>query len=438
MVYTPTNWQNQPSVATPLSAANLNKIETGVKTVSDVVDTGRLSENSLYSKTQADARYSRGLNVTNPAGLRRWEVALADAANSNAVITVLSDSIGWGVGSDGFPLGDQPGYWDAFRKYAWPVQLRKMFAQRYAVPLAENFIGLTSGWEYASITGTVSSSPSIGPFGGYTTGGAGGRTIDGSASFVTIPATKSGTFTDLDVFVWGADTGVTTPRKPGVSVDGGNQIAASSTPASGFHRLTVTGLADQTHEIVVSGFSTAGSGLSYVSHVVTRYASGVVLNRVARSGATMQDASGGTQSDTSRARAIKASVMPGYTNLLILTLGTNDHAAQVPIADYVARMTEVINEATTGGACVLLLGSPPAATGSTTPITEDAYRAAMRDIAAANPNVAFTDTRDLFGSRSTAFPEGLFPTSTTVHPSRRGHGLIARALFELLTQARFV
>ncbi|WP_144795682.1 SGNH/GDSL hydrolase family protein [Microbacterium paludicola] len=383
-----------------------------------------------------DARYARGLNVTNLAGLRRWEVALADAENSNAVITVMGDSITWGVGSDGNALGDQPGAWDAFRSFAWPVQLRKMLARRTGIPVAENFIGITSGWDYATIAGTASSSPSIGPFGGYTVGGAGGRSLDGSGSTVTIPATKSGTFTDLDVWIWGTGSGVSNPRKPGVSVDAGLQIAAASTPAADFHRLTVSGLADSTHEIVISGFSTSGSGLSYVSHVVTRYSRGIVVNRVGRSGATMQDASGGTQADTARARAIKASVMPGFTNLLIISLGTNDHGAQVPIADYKSRMQEVITEAVNGGACVLLLGEAPAANGSSTTITENAYRNAMRELALANTHVAFTDTRDLFGGRTAAFGEGLFPTSSTVHPSRRGHGLIARSLFELLTQAR--
>lgn len=30
MTYTPTNWQDEPSTATPLSAANLNKMEAGI------------------------------------------------------------------------------------------------------------------------------------------------------------------------------------------------------------------------------------------------------------------------------------------------------------------------------------------------------------------------------------------------------------------------
>jgi hypothetical protein len=69
MPYTPTNWQNQPSTATPLSADNLNKIETGVKSVTDVVDTGRLSDSALSGTYETVLVWASGAYPARPAGI---------------------------------------------------------------------------------------------------------------------------------------------------------------------------------------------------------------------------------------------------------------------------------------------------------------------------------------------------------------------------------
>lgn len=83
MPYTPTVWQNKPSTATPLSAANLNKIETGIKIVSDVVDTGRLSEDAL-SGTYARSERRRD---TTPivTGSRIADSRLGDGSDGDGV-----------------------------------------------------------------------------------------------------------------------------------------------------------------------------------------------------------------------------------------------------------------------------------------------------------------------------------------------------------------
>lgn len=42
MAYIPTKWENFPSTDTPLNAANLNKLEQGVKALHDALDSGEL------------------------------------------------------------------------------------------------------------------------------------------------------------------------------------------------------------------------------------------------------------------------------------------------------------------------------------------------------------------------------------------------------------
>lgn len=42
MAYTPTVWENEPSTKTPLNAENLNKLEQGVKSLHDALDSGEL------------------------------------------------------------------------------------------------------------------------------------------------------------------------------------------------------------------------------------------------------------------------------------------------------------------------------------------------------------------------------------------------------------
>jgi lysophospholipase L1-like esterase len=415
-------------------AASVASLET-------LVDDGRLSEPAL-SATIAGAveTGTAGLAPTfetvNLAGLRRWGAARADALFRPVVITCLTDSIGWGVGSDGVATETSGPYDPAqqalYRAQAWPVQLRRMLAQRMGQPWADDFVGVTSGWSQATRSGTTNSA-SIGPFGGYTIGGAGGHVLAGTAATVTIPAANVRPFTDLDIFYWGADSGVSNQTEPTVSVDGVTVHTSSAAANPGdLLKLTLTGLSDAAHEVILRGV--AGGRSVYLSHVVTRRSTGFVVNRVGRPGANTTDATGGSQTGTSKTRVLKAN--RSDADLLIISLGANDQPQQVPLATFSANLQAQIDVQVAAGGCVLLLGAPPLAAPSAG-ISEQAYRDAMSDLAEANTHVAFADIRSVFGTYSDAYALGLYPTNTTVHPSRRGAGVIAQPVLDLLMLPRY-
>lgn len=58
MAYTPTKWENSPSTNTPLNADNLNKLEQGVKSAHDSlnsVSTGKLDKSAVVQTTGSSA-----------------------------------------------------------------------------------------------------------------------------------------------------------------------------------------------------------------------------------------------------------------------------------------------------------------------------------------------------------------------------------------------
>ncbi|AWZ25636.1 hypothetical protein CEJ39_16970 [Rhodococcus pyridinivorans] len=138
----------------------------------------------------------------------------------------------------------------------------------------------------------------------------------------------------------------------------------------------------------------------------------------------------------SKTRLLQSTIMPGITDLLIVALGTNDQSQQVPLAEYRARLQDMIDTQVGGSGCVLLLGEPPASAPTGT-LTEQNYRDTMKALAQDNTHVAFTDMRDLYGPHAEAFGMGLYPTNATVHPSAKGAGVMANAVAELLLLPRY-
>lgn len=362
-----------------------------------------------------------GLDVRNPDKLSRWSAALGSAHLSPAVITVLGDSITEGVGSDGTAGGTGPNAWEVHRQNSWAVILRKLMARAHGIPVAENVISLSPRWGYATLGAGTTVSSSTGAYGNLPNCGG----ISVALSTATIPASKSGRFTALDVFYWGNESGVSGANIPGIDIDGVNKYTHplnDGTQGGNLNIKTIMGLTDSTHEIVLSG-------RGYIPYVVPRFDTGVVVNRIGVSGASTTDAKGTHQ------RHIDSAVMRGYTDLLILALGTNDHGAQTPIATFKANLQVLIDAAVAGGASVLLVGEPPSSSGGATAIKESEYRTAMVELSDASTHVAYLDLLPVFRDRNTAWLDGMWPSQFTVHPSRKGHRLMAKSTFDALPLA---
>ncbi|NKT77241.1 hypothetical protein GS882_03265 [Rhodococcus hoagii] len=400
------DWKNDPDSSTPITAEAIEHIEDGVQRAHVAIDRASIGS----------------LRVTNLEGLQRWADARGNALIRPVSISALGDSITWGVGSDDTANTTDE---DVMRQRSWCVQLRKRLNLTWGAQDANGWMGLRPAFASGALTSGATASASIGPYGSFSGGGV-SITPGGTVSWPT--SSKLGAFTEIDVWYWGSDAAVTTPREPLVTIDGTARNSPTADSATGsLRKVTVTGLADTAHEVVLS---TAGGTCYLFGVTVRRSPSGFVVNRVAKSGATTNDICG-TQTGAARTRNIDAALLD--SDLLILALGTNDQGSQVALDKYKANLQEVIDRQVARGGCVLLIGEPPRAV-PTGEITENQYRDAMRSLAGgSNPHVAYTDWRDFFGDGAEAFHRGLFPTYNTVHPSAKGHGVIANAMYELLT-----
>lgn len=368
-----------------------------------------------------------GLRVTNLAGLRRWGDARGAALVRPVSISTLGDSVSWGVGSDDTANTTNE---DVMRERAWCVQLRKRLNRAWGTPDAHGWMGLRPAFASGEVTSGATASSSIGPYGSF----SGGGVSITSGGTVTWPAatSKLGAFTEIDVWYWGSEAGVTGPREPLVTVDGTAKNApAASSVAGNLNKVTVTGLTDATHEVVLS---TAGGTCYLFGVTVRRGSTGFTMNRVAKSGAKTTDIFG-SQTGAAKARNIDAALLD--SSLLIVALGANDQSGQVPLETYKSTIQDVIDRQVARGGCVLLAGEPPRAV-TTGEIGEPEYRTAMRSLAGgANKHVAYVDWADFMGTGVEAYQRGLFPDYNTVHPSAKGHGVIADAMFELLSRTTY-
>jgi lysophospholipase L1-like esterase len=365
--------------------------------------------------------------VRNRANLARFETALATKACP--VITVIGNSITWGVGSDGIGTGPTSGFVEVYRQNAWPVLLRKRLAMMGGYQPCENFVGVSSLFGYATnLQGTAAGNQGTGPF-GYLTGGGGMYIPDTTAAF-DIAAAKLGSFTDLDVLYWGTGSSVAGGYSPQVFIDD-VQVAAGGVASSGNLAVqTVTGFTDTAHKITLKG--TGSSNGCFVAGVVPRRSAGIVVNRIAIPGARAVDVSGSLVGFTTvqQTRNLDAAVTAGYSDLVIIQFSANEVYQQTTLSDYQAALNAIISRASAtvsfpATACVLLLGDPmntDAETGYA--IKRSDYLGVMKTISDTNPVVAYADMNDVFGDRATGEALGLWPGGT-VHPTLEGHRRMA-------------
>jgi hypothetical protein len=394
-----------------------------------------------------------GLTVNNPYGLRRWWAALAGAYFAQAVVNVYGDSVSVGAGSDGLSGANDPSADATYRARGWVSQLGSLFATTYGTINAGpgTITGVDPGARVVLAAGA-----SISRATGAWEGGIKLQGGNSNTATYTLAAC-----TEIDIYAW--DGGKGTFR---YAVDGGSTTTVGAYTNDGannytYNKTTITGLANTTHTLVITSSVTAGAtGDNYIAAVVPRLTTtGVLVNRIARSGYTSQVLVGqdsnlsGLSADV-RSRLIAAETKAPVPHLAVLAMGTNDFKLQnstdvsstaIPGSTpttFKANLTTFATQVIANGGCVLLLGEPRReATDYPSPVTytEQQYIDAMRSLAQATDHVAFMDMGDLFGNNASGQALGFQYSSGagggwSVHPTLAGHGAIAHAVHAVLRQ----
>jgi lysophospholipase L1-like esterase len=399
---------------TSTSSASLS-ITTGAATIAITSITG----GAAAGITVADAGgYYAGTNVetvlasipvasriTQPRHLRRWYTKLATANASRATISVHGDSIVLG----GYAGGTTSADW---RKSGLATQLRLKFASTYG-STGGGAIKFTSEYDEVTLSGGSTSS---------TTGPQQqGRSLS-AGNTITIAPIES--FTGFSLAYWNQGGSFS------YAIDGGGATTVTPTGTDVMSVVTVTGLSNTTHSVVIAQVSgTPHVGWFRPTNAVT---TGVVVDRFGRSGATALSLAFATTTSANRTRLLDASFNAPGTDLAIIAVGANDIAAQSPTPSDFYTLLKVISDYVSGtvGGCTLLVAGPRYSTDLT--YTQAEYYAQMELLANTDDHVAFIDLADLWISYDTVNQSDLDFMYDTIHPNAQGHHSYAQWLAEAL------
>lgn len=261
---------------------------------------------------------SQGIRITNLRGLRRWRAALASSEYGVARINCLGDSVTMGTYSNdsSIPIDS--------------VSDAQGYVGRLRAKLARALGATAAGYMPANdsrntLTGVGALTPTVGPListvrtdGNPVLGGALPLPVAATISFpvpacTTIEIIYLDSNTNSTAGGVGANTGTFS-----YAVDGGGATttSADNTYPIYYKRITISGLANTTHTLLLTGVSAT----CYIVGIVYYGASGVVVNRLGVSGGTCLDVYGnGVVSHLSAGgvQRIAAALSPSYAPVTI-------------------------------------------------------------------------------------------------------------------------
>lgn len=440
--------ENHPPAQGPQGPPGLpgvNAVPADTAVAAYVTTPGAQSRAAVLDAAAGGMQTKRYPDPVNLTALETARNAMLMCRRAPIIITCVTDSIGWGVGVDGLDAsttGALSPQQDIYRENAWPYQLAAALNNPYGLPPVNGWLGPgytsdVSTWAAATSALLSNLDRSQGPFGYQTGSNRGGAIIrhGGYSEWNTNTLTRP--FTELDVLVWAgpefADAGF-----PSIFVDGA-KVYTGGLPTGGvtsqLSTITVTGLTNKRHTVRVTNdtdaVNSAGAGLNvYGGFIVPRNSSGIVVNRIGSPGATTVDAVG-DPANMNRPRTINSAVIPGYSDLVIIALSTNDYLFQTPIPTFKQNIARLIDAA----ACPVLLLDGPPVNSVNNAIKPPEYTQQLVDLAHERATVAFAPLSALFGARADGVGRGLFATSTTVHPSWTGARAIADYVAWVLTRS---
>ncbi|MET0238468.1 MAG: hypothetical protein ABW184_01095 [Sphingobium sp.] len=407
----------------------------------------------IASRAQT-TQLGQGAILTNPRGLRRFRAALGDALFSPVHIGCYGDSITEGVGTENAssipntPVADRDG---------WPGQIRAALARRFGTFGGGAILPFFSGTDSrVTLTGSVTADNGLGPC------VRGGRVRTDRSMAFTLPSC-----TAFDIIYWaGGSADGTLIGGFEYSTDGGSTwttgLAGGVNASPGFRILKVTGLADAVRTVTIRGLH--ATNLQHVTGVRYHNSQGVVVSRWGRAGWTVLDTLAigeGTRNSAAvniaYARERMLAMFGGFQeHLTVISLGENDANLQlVPMGGgtggeaigplyttpdtYETCLRQIVSRVVAAGGCALLLNTALRPVGAVPAGGQSyyAYHQAARRIAGDTDHVAHLSMADRWGrdgdiSAAESLALGMFSSSTSVHPSRRGYGDMANALLQTL------
>lgn len=383
------------------------------------------------------------LPLTNPSGLKRWRQAYGDARFANAGILWIGPSTVFGSYSDNVS-GATADLVAAVNSAAG--QLPLLFAQRLGgnpgrfMHVREDKVTRTNSGGFAFVRGPNAIANDISSSG------------PGTFSF-PLPAC---TTIEIISFENNGVDGSSTTGDYSYNIDGAGAVAVPTTGLANTWRVKrVTGLANTTHTVVLTGTTTnhawiIGINAYGAAAIGSAGGGGVTVGRFGVPGWTLSDAlglgancgptqgiaagAGGANARLGLLRAIAAN----NPALLIMEYGINEVVYQATaswasdIVSFEAQMRSVVAQQSAQGGCTLLLadGFTNAAISPAGPNVQTDYMDVMKKIALDTTNVSHARISDLLGTWAQANAAGMMNDNS--HPTRAGYGCITRAVFELL------
>lgn len=383
-----------------------------------------------------------GFVVTNPGGLARFRAALADADSVVPHINVAGHSIVFGqwsnnTGTETEAIADSVSFAGRLR-----TNLARTFLANEAGFLNSDMITSSTGYtQTTSLAGCAGFARYIGAnavagtnkvrftlpvctnyeIHYFETNGSQGGSATAGFKYIT---DGSG--------VYATDTGIATT------------VAYAATIEQ--HKvITVTGLSNATHTVDI--YQTASSGNVIILGIRYYSASGVSVAKFGRPGWTSGDVLGnsGASGQNNASALQQARIIKGYSTaspaLVILMIVRNDWVLQgsqsCTPAVTSANLDLIINAVVAAGACVLIIGDPDDPVNVSNPTQYGAntyaqYKAVAKAKAVAGSNICYVDIADSWSNYTAANTAG-FMANSSVHPGRKGHGDIGRAITRLIT-----
>lgn len=208
-------------------------------------------------------------------------------------------------------------------------------------------------------------------------------------------------------------------------VNAGSWTTVDTSNASNlFGSTTISGLTKGSNTLEVEVLDPSSNGVTLLGVEAKNADVGVRCHKLGNGGIT---AAGYTALDATIFQAAMTSLSP---DIVVICLGTNDHAADVAPATFKASVETIISRIRTAAplADILLLAASGNNTSGTVYAMPD-YAAVMQASAREN-NYAFVDLNKYLGTYSEANSRGLFEDD--VHPNTEGGYVIGKAVLEAL------
>lgn len=397
----PTTLQPTPDVTAAWDAALAGSVKKA-QNLSDLPDKAAARTNlGVLSAGEVSATYApnrvpayagprpglfdaaRSLYNTTAAPLRELRRALGKSKTGTCRIAFVGDSVTAGAGG-------APGTEDPVTRLRESLQglgytVGEFVAAANASEADTRFV-LSAGWVPGTIGFPYLYSSTTGASLTYTSHVA-GTVVE------IMHATSSGTFT--------------------YSIDGAAAVTVSTPGAPGNALVTVTGLPNTTHTVVIT--NTGGAAELFIAGFGVRSATGVVLYNAGLGGASSNDWA--ENLDWYGATGVVAFTAP---DLVLIELGLNDgFYGTVPAATFAARLDTIVSHFGAAAAVALTVSQR----------IPDAHAAAIYDLADGH-SIPLLDLRDRIGGDATTTAP---LTGDGVHLTAIGNVVKGAALVDLIT-----